>query len=177
MCFLLTDQGKLRIAVSCKKAVTVRGDSVLQARQFLNDILHASAFCLMLTRTCQKVYYSPVDCLPSNVYGQSTGSHGKDCLYLAMRMHYSLPYCAATAYRTADFFYHYLCRFHGQTYGERFDHTYLNLIIFTCSQWLYCLLEGRCHGQPHLQKFPSCFVQEKTQERRNKARCRGRLGI
>lgn len=43
---------KLRTAVSCNKAATVRGDSVLQAGQFLNDILHASAFCLMLTRNC-----------------------------------------------------------------------------------------------------------------------------
>lgn len=37
---------------SCNQAVAARGGSVPQAGQFLNDILHASAFCLMLTANC-----------------------------------------------------------------------------------------------------------------------------
>lgn len=57
-CLLLTDRGKPRRAVSWSKALSARGDFVLPAGQFPNDVLHASAFCLVLRRSCWEVDHS-----------------------------------------------------------------------------------------------------------------------
>lgn len=158
MCLLLTDRGKLRIVVSCNKAVTLRGDSFLQAGQFLNNILHASAFCSMLIRSCWKVNYSTVDCSPSNVcrltwqrYSSAAWIWLRSCIVVhhTVLVMTTKPLIASIIYAGV------------REYGERFSCFCLNFMIFTCSQWLCCISGRKCHREPVYRNFPLVLYKRK----------------